>query len=193
VTVLVGELSLSLAEQALGGQRAKIVYSDPPWGPGNLMYWRTMNGETERPAWDRFLATFCAVAQASLEPDGHLFVEMGLRWVDELARSMLAVGFSERARWSVLYGPAKKPLTNVLWYSGPGVLCDPTGMRGEPMTRHILESVATPGALVFDPCCGKGMTARCAVRLGMMFAGVELNPKRAAVTTAWLERHRVRA
>ena len=130
------------------------------------------------------------MVKASLNPGGHIFVEMGLRWVDELASAMLAVGFPERARWRVLYGPAKDPLPNMLWYSGPRASCDPTGMRGEPMTRHVIESVAVPGALVFDPCCGKGMTARCAIRSGMRFAGVELNPKRAAVTTAWLEKHR---
>jgi hypothetical protein len=190
VTVLVGELSLGLAQRALDGRQADIIYSDPPWGPGNLMYWRTMNGEKERPDWDRFLDTFCSVAQASLAPGGHLFVEMGLRWVDELASAMLTVGLPEQSRWRVLYGPAKSPLQNVLWYSGPGAPCDPTGMRGEPMTKHVMESVASPGALVFDPCCGKGMTARCSIRLGMRFAGCELNPQRAAVTSAWLERHR---
>jgi predicted methyltransferase len=42
---------------------------------------------------------------------------------------------------------------------------------------------------VFDPCCGKGYTARAAVASGMMFRGIELNPKRAAVTVEWLRSH----
>ena len=25
------------------GERADIVYADPPWGPGNLKFWQTMN------------------------------------------------------------------------------------------------------------------------------------------------------
>jgi len=189
VTVVVGELTLERALAALSGELADIVYSDPPWGPGNLMYWRTHNSETGRPSWPAFLAIFCGIVRESVKPDGHVFVEMGLRWVDELATAMLAVGLPERARWRVLYGPAKKPLPNVLWYSGAGASCDPTGMRGEPMTRHVIDSVAAPEALVFDPCCGKGMTARCAVRSGMRFAGVELNPKRAQVTIDWLAKH----
>lgn len=41
---------------------------------------------------------------------------------------------------------------------------------------------------VFDPCCGKGYTARAAVAAGMKFRGIELNPKRAAVTIGWLSR-----
>lgn len=188
--VLVGEISTRIARRALAGERARVVYSDPPWGEGNLKYWRTHNDQCGHPvSWARFLDTLGRVLSESLQPGGHLFLEMGVRWVDELARAMDAAGFPERSRWNVLYGPASKPLPNVLWYSGPGAACDPTGMRGEPMTRHVFDSIAEQGALVFDPCCGKGMTARCAVRAGMRFVGCELNPKRAAVTEEWLRRH----
>jgi hypothetical protein len=184
--IAVGELTASRASLVLAGELAHIVYSDPPWGPGNLMYWRTMNRERQRPSWDAFLGTFCDVAVASVRPGGHVFVEMGLRWVDQLAAAMSARGLREAGRWTVRYGSPLRP--NVLWYSGPGAPCAPDGMSGEPMTSHVLASVATPGALVFDPCCGRGMTARCALRAGMRFAGVELNPDRAAVTRQWCER-----
>lgn len=190
MTVLVGELSVRLARRALGGQRARILYSDPPWGEGNLKYWRTHNGQVGHPvSWSRFLGTLTEVVTVAIEHGGHIFLEMGCRWADELSRHMECAGFPERARWGVLYGPASKPLPNVLWYSGPGATCDPTGLRGESMTRHVIDAVAEPDALVYDPCCGKGMTARCAVRAGMRFCGTELNPRRAAITTAWLERH----
>jgi hypothetical protein len=187
VSLIVGELSLARAREALGGKRAPIVYSDPPWGPGNLMYWRTHNGERARPSWDDFLRLFCRVVSASAAGGAHVFVEMGLRWVDQLAAEMAAVGLPERNRWTCYYGHPKLP--NVLWYSGPGTTTDPSGLSGVAMTRRALEGVARPSALVFDPCCGKGMTARCALRLGMRFAGVELNPKRAAATRAFLDRH----
>ena len=190
MTVIVGELSVELATLAIGGERADIIYSDPPWGEGNLKYWRTHNGQCGHPVeWRGFLFTVRDVAVATLRPGGHLFIEMGLRWVDELAVVMGAAGFSECNRWRMYYGSRKKMFPNVLWYSGPGAPCDPTDMFGEPATRHVIDSVAVPGALVFDPCCGKGMTARCAVRAGMRFAGVELNPKRAQVTIDWLEKH----
>lgn len=187
--LVVGELTTTRAAAALACELADIIYSDPPWGPGNLMYWRTHNGETRRPDWATFLSTFCSIVRSSVRPGGHVFVEMGLRWVDDLAEAMRRVGFRESARFGCLYGPASKRLPNVLWYSGPGTKTDPSGMYGVAMTRRALEGVAAPGALVFDPCCGKGMTARCALRLGMRFAGVELNPRRAAVTKAFLARH----
>jgi len=185
--LVVGELTHERAASALEGELADIVYSDPPWGPGNLMYWRTHNLETSRPDWSVFLDTFTAVVSASVRPGAHIFVEMGVRWVDELSSAMRSHGIHESARWNCLYGNPKLP--NILWYSGPGCTTDPSGLSGVKMTHTALSGVARPGALVLDPCCGKGMTARCAIRLGMRFSGVELNPRRAEVTRRWLDKH----
>jgi hypothetical protein len=183
--LVVGELTIERARQALAGRKADIVYSDPPWGPGNLMYWRTHNKETTRTSWPAFLETFCRVVAKSIRRDAHVMVEMGTRWVDELSDEMAKNGIKESCRWNCLYGNPKLP--NVLWYSGPGCSTNPSGLSGVSMTKTALSGVATSGALVLDPCCGKGMTARCSLRLGMQFAGVELNPRRAEVTRKWLD------
>jgi hypothetical protein len=190
--VVVGELTLDRAKLALSGhEAADIVYSDPPWGPGNLRYWRTHNEEAtpdwegER-RWNTFLATFCDVVKACVRPGGHVFVEMGTRWVDQLASEMGKREFAEAGRWTCYYGTPKLP--NVLWYSGPGKV-SLTADSGVAMTMSAISCVAKPGLVVMDPCCGKGMTARCATRLGMHFVGVELNPKRAAKTIDWCKRH----
>lgn len=188
--LIVGELTRARAKRALDGEIADITYSDPPWGPGNLMYWRTHNKETAYPSWPDFLELFCGIVSKNTRPDGHIFVEMGLRWVDELAAVMESHGRKEARRSICYYSNPKLP--NVLWYSGPGSNTDPEGMSGVKMTHTALAGVAREGALVFDPCCGKGMTARCALRLGMRFAGVELNPRRAQVTQDWLDRFQER-
>jgi hypothetical protein len=189
--VVIGELSHERAKEALRGEKAQIVYSDPPWGEGNLRYWRTHNGQSDLlPKWDTFLNLFCDVVSENIAAGGHVFVEMGLRWVDQVALEMEKRGLPETQRWQCVY--TSKKLPNVLWHSGPIASCDPTGMGGVAMTAHVLGSVAVPNALVLDPCCGKGMTARCSVRLGMRFAGVELNPKRGAVTQAWLKARETR-
>jgi predicted RNA methylase len=187
--VLVGELTPKAASIALAGGHADIVYSDPPWGPGNLRYWRTHNGEPDHEVnWNNFLRTFCKVVANSIKPDSHVFVEMGIRWVDQLAEFMAEHNIQELERWTCVYSAQKLP--NILWHAGPEKLpVDPTGLGAVKMTNMVLASIAKPGALVFDPCCGKGMTARCAVRNGMRFAGVELNPKRAGVTQQWLDKN----
>lgn len=186
MSVIVGELTEERVLQTLGGEMAHITYSDPPWGPGNLMYWRTHNKETTRPNWDVFLDTFCRLVSKYTDRDGHVLVEMGLRWVDQLAAAMAKYDRIETQRFNCFY--TSKKLPNVLWYSGPGITTDPSGLSGVAMTKTALSGVVKPGALVLDPCCGKGMTARCSIGLGMRFAGVELNPNRAKVTQAWLER-----
>lgn len=184
----VGDLA-SESEELHGlmrGELADIVYSDPPWGQGNLMYWRTHNGEKAKVDWGAFMRKFCRLVANNAKPNAHIFIEMGLRWVDDLAHEMASLGRLESRRWVVLYGSPKLP--NALWYCGPGEPVDVTGLSGVEMTTRALRSVAKPGALVLDPCCGKGMTARVAMRLGMRFAGNELNPKRLAVTSSWCSR-----
>jgi hypothetical protein len=184
--VEVGELTLERARAALNGERPHITYCDPPWGPGLLTMFRTMTGENDYQAdWPGFLELLATVIADS--QSAHIFLEMGPRFVDEMASVMTAHGLPECNRWEVLYGSPKR--TSSIWYSGPGAPCNPSGMSGVKMTRHVLESVSRPSALVFDPCCGKGMTARCAVRAGMRFAGVELVPVRAQVTIDWLAKN----
>jgi len=91
--LVVGELTIERARDALGGEPADIVYSDPPWGPGNLMYWRTHNGEMDRPNWDEFLDLFCRVVSTSVRDGGHVFlprqhlVEDGADQAGELDRA----------------------------------------------------------------------------------------------------------
>lgn len=168
------------------GEIADIVYSDPPWGQGNLVYWRTHNGERVEVDWRAFMRKFCRLVVTNSKPSAHIFIEMGLRWVDDVAREMASLGRPEAGRWRVLYGNPKLP--NSLWYSGPGTPVNVTGLSGVEMTTRALRSVAIPGALVLDPCCGKGMTARVAMRLGMRFVGNELNPKRLEFTRSWCSR-----
>lgn len=189
--LVVGELTMERALEALEGERADIVYCDPPWGPGLLRYFRTLNGEPDAdPSWPEFLELLAQVIVGCVAPGGHIFIEMGEQWADELAAAMAAAGAPESGRWTCYYSSPKRP--QVVWYSGPGTTTDPSGLSGVKMTHTALAGVARLGALVFDPCCGKGMTAKCALRLGMRFAGVELNPARARVTQDILERWRRR-
>lgn len=185
--LVTGELTMDRAMAATGGEKAWLVYSDPPWGQGNLRYWRTYAGDRTVPDWTAFVATLMSVVSAVRAPGGHVFLETGTRWEEEITDAMAAHGMHVTQRWTCMYGSPKRP--NVLLHSGAPVDVDPTGMSGVAMTSLVVGAVARRGALAFDPCCGKGMTARAAVRHGMRFSGVELNPKRMAVTEKWLAAH----
>jgi hypothetical protein len=180
-TVLIGELTLERAKMVLQGKKADIVYSDPPWGPGNLRYWRTMNNEGNEVNWKKFLHLFCQVVKDSTNPTSEIFVEMGTRWIDELAAEMASVGIQETQRFECSYRGGAKRYRNFLWHAGTHIV--PTELNGGvKMTMGILSAVAKDGAIVFDPCCGKGMSAKCAIKNNMKFVGIELNAKRAAMT-----------
>ena len=195
--LLCGDLTTGSVEALLGGERADVIYSDPPWGPGNQQYWHTHNarGSVPRTDWPGFLAAFCGVCAQHRTHEAPVFVEMGMRWVDELDAAMAHAGLRQQRRWAITYGPKSKPLPVTLSLYGPQDLPIDLGadMHGEPVTRTILSAVVTPGMVVLDPCTGKGMTARWTHRLGGCFRGNELNPRRLQITADWLRRQVRRA
>ena len=199
--VAVGDVQRGAVREFMRVERAAIVYSDPPWGEGNLRYWRTQAKDSSRPLWSEFVAEWTASVSDALIPGGALFVEMGLRWADAFSDALASVGRPVSARWKTLYGPSSKLLPVALLYSGPSLrdVFDPSPLRGPTLPRecvreaaHAMRLDALPSEFrgaVFDPCCGKGYTARAAVAAGMKFRGIELDPKRAAVTIGWLRSH----
>jgi hypothetical protein len=193
--LLCGDLTQGACFWLMGGVRADVVYSDPPWGPGNQKYWHTMNdrGSAPRTDWPVFLAAFCKTCAAFAKPEGWIFVEMGLRWIDELDAAMAAVGRPAKRRWAITYGPRSRPLPNTLSLYGEFDLrVDLAEPHGESPTRQVLGAVVRPGVTVLDPCTGLGMTARTTHRLGGTFFGLELNPRRLERTRAWLAREAAR-
>ena len=183
-----GVLDLTTAGlgDVMGTERADVVYSAPPWGPGNLAYWRTVNKDSHRPSWPLFLERFCAeVARYSTGP---VFVEMGLRWETELVAAMERAGLPFVQRWECLYGNPKRPNALCLFRSAPLDPHGATGKGGPDLVRWALGAVGVgPGQIVLDPCTGLGTTARVAVERGAVFRGAELNPERAARAMQWLK------
>jgi len=190
--LLCGDITTGSVRDVMGGELADVIYSDPPWGPGNQQYWHTMNvrGSVPRTSWGEFLHAFCRACAEHRTQDAPVFVEMGLRWVDELVAAMAAVGLPLQRQWRCLYGQKKKPHANMLSLFGPRDIpvTMPDPPFGEPVTRAALEACVRPGMIVLDPCTGLGMTARITHTLGGRFRGTELNPARLERTAAWLRR-----
>lgn len=191
--VLCGDLTSGVVATLMGDELADVVYSDPPWGPGNQRYWHTVmaRGAEPRTSWPGFLAAFCAAVSTFSRPAAPVFVEMGIRWVDELDAAMTSVGRPPRRRWTILYGPKKKPLPNTLsLYGATDVnVVMPVPPHGEGVTRAALNACVQPGTVVLDPCTGLGMTARVTHAIGATFRGTELNATRLDRTAEWLRKH----
>ena len=177
----------------LAGRRAWLVYSDPPWDPGNEKYWRRHARLTPPAAgFDRLMDAWVACCLAA-DPE-HVLVEMSIhadrnRWFFEaVARAGAAWRWPEQRRYEVRYSSQKLP--NLLVHYGPRPLTtDPSGLHGQPMSHTAFAGLGLPrGSLVVDPCTGLGMTSRLAHIFGCHYAGTELNPTRLARTAAWVEK-----
>lgn len=184
-----GDITTGVVSGLMASARADVVYSDPPWGPGNQRYWHTHNGSAPRTDWAAFLAAFCSVCATYRKPDAPVFVEMGLRWVEELDAAMKHAGLPRQRRWDITYGRPARPNALLLYGDRDMPVDLGPNTHGEPITRTILTAVVRPGAIVLDPCCGKGMTARHAHNNGAAFRGSELNAKRLEETASWLRAH----
>lgn len=199
--LLCGDITEGIVSTLMRAELADVVYSDPPWGPGNQQYWHTMRlrGSVPRTSWASFLESFANACVEHSKQDAPVFVEMGMRWADQLADTMVRRDLAEVTRWVVTYGPRKRPLpVTILMFAHPSAATSdrvtmmvraiehemPT--HGEPVTAHVLRAAVRPGMTVLDPCTGLGMTARWAHKLGGCFRGTEMNASRLERTASWL-------
>ncbi len=163
------------------------VYSDPPWGAGNLKYWRTINGQTDHAVdWSGFLRAFFGHCERHC-PNGPWFIETGVRFVDDV------LACCNRTDASVLNcryrGGSKWYPNRLILFGGkfPSLGIPEDDRYGLNLVRWALGDLPS-GASVMDPCCGLGTTAKACRVLGLQFFGNELNEKRLAKTRAIWEK-----
>lgn len=179
---------------AMADGPADVVYSDPPWNPGNEKWWRRHAGEDPPRSYDAFLDAWCSVV-AALAPR-HVFVEQSvnpehqgllLRAVERTSGWRLPF----RERWIVQYGHPKRP-NALLHFGHPAIDTNPSELSGPELLRVVftgIRLVSMDRPLVADPCTGLGTTSRVAHEFGADFVGTELNPKRMERTIDWLLKH----
>jgi hypothetical protein len=176
------------------------VYSDPPWNAGNLRWWRNLAGyDAPTQDYGRFAERY-AECIALIQPTA-VYCEQSVRDPDTmiLAAARLPAFPPLRGRYIVRYGAPTGTGDHIVCCRRPNLVLrfadhewngDPTDLAGQKVTEHVFdrEPVARDRTPVADPCVGKGMTARVAHNCGVPCLGMELNPKRLAVTLAWLTR-----
>jgi hypothetical protein len=192
--VLLGSIESPALDQMLAGERVSVLYSDPPWGDGNLAYWATMNkkmtGEVVKPI--RYSTLMERIrGLIARYVSGHVFIETGVRWEQETIDALAGAVYNVRS-YRTVYKSGSNMLPNVILVgttspSIPRSPIDPSGMSGVALPTACVRSVAVPGGILLDPCCGMGYSARAAVAAGMVFRGNELNAKRLAKTVRFLE------
>lgn len=173
-----------------GAERAALCYVDPPWNAGNAASFRTKAGVSRRVDFPSFLASVVRVVSSGSADE--LLCEMGEAEVPRLFQVLDDARLRVYQTWGITYyqtNPCR------LVYAGPerGPRLDPNTVHFEGMDDERTPGLAChalaskiPGALVIDPCCGRGLTAVATHSSGLRFAGMELHPRRMAVGLAKL-------
>lgn len=176
---------------ALVDRPVDILYSDPPWGDQYLRMFATHTQKAtgtrpEQPSYQALCDRYAELVERHVTE--WVFIEDGIR----AYKPMLEAVSPHLATVEVLPMTYGDDLSAVLIVGrrtpGPLPELSLAGLKGLPFVKHVLRAVARPGAVVLDPCCGAGYTAKAAVFHGMTFLGNELNPARLRKTTDYLAR-----
>jgi hypothetical protein len=192
-----GNVMLGLAD-LMNNTPAKVFYSDPPWGNGNLKYWQTINkrhNDVERNDVDLidFLKQIFSLAKSYTKEDGVIFIEYGIQWKQEIIDFGTSIGLHHLGVAEIKYKSGSKWLPHHLHIFSKQKLILPENylqdLKGTTGVNCLIMAVSPfvkDNDIILDPCCGLGMTARLAVKLNLQFRGNELNAKRLKVTENWL-------
>ena len=170
-------------------KQADFIYSDPPWGQGNLRYWQTMNFKmNEVPRQDveysNFIKYFFNLIYKYSKDK--CVIEYGCQWNDDIVAMATEVGFKHNGSTVCYYnaGAMDRPCDlHFLSKTSNIVLTDEfkedcKRLQDLKLVEYIFDYLAIKEGLVLDPMCGMGFTAQATVNRNMTFYGNELNKKR---------------
>ena len=187
-------------EELMGNDTAEIVYSDPPWGEGNIKYWETMNKKMNNvetksavplPA---FLNQIFSIA--TKYSNNMILIEYGMKWCDDIKEYGAKHGLIHNGIAILKYRSGSKfyPL-HLHIFSKKEIVLPSNYLEslrdtfGMDTLRRAIEPFKKSGKIILDPCCGMGYTAQIALETGMFFRGNELNEARLTKTIARLQKH----
>lgn len=174
----------------LAGETLDIIYTDPPWGDGNMKWWVTLNKKMTGKAfvpltYAQLIARIMELSQKHLK--GYLFIETGVQWIDQLNAAYVQNGL-----YNIGYQKLKYQGGDCVVFYGSTIPKQPfaldiTNLKGVKLPQTVLSYLNKKGGIVLDPCCGMGYTAKAAVDSGMQFRGNEFNAVRLRKTIDYLQ------
>lgn len=182
--------------ELLNGQKAHILYTDPPWGDGNMKYWCTLNKrhtgkEIEAMSYKSLIQIIKKIIINNV--DGYVFLETGNQWLEDTKNDLQGILFNTEV-YSLQYKSGSKLLTNpvIVGSTNPNIklpnLQSLEGAIDEKSLEIAIPLLAKEGSILLDPCCGMGNSARSAIKNKMVFVGNEFNAKRLEKTIVSLQK-----
>lgn len=184
-----GDVYLGI-DRLMNGEKADFCYSDPPWGSGNLKYWKTMNEKMNETAIkpecldvEDFLDKIFQIAKKHTK--GFVVIEYGLKWQDKVMYFARKNGLHFCTKVQTLYGSGsqKLPLINMFFHTEGVQEIDVSSIHnltGYEVVFRIFSLLNAKQNVtkVLDFCCGMGYTAQASIDNDLQFFGNELNTAR---------------
>ena len=197
--LLHGDITKGSVDLLMKEEKFDILYSDPPWGLGNLKFWNTMNAKMNNihrfdVDWENFIRCFCEIINKYSKDESIVIIEMGLRFSDYFASVIERyTNFRRRQTFNTRYrGGGKLLPLHIMYFSKNNgwlfIEQEITNTYGFKCTDIILKQCSAPKQIVLDPCCGFGRTLKVSHKYNMTFRGNEINKKRLDKAIDYAER-----
>lgn len=187
-------------DNLMQGEVADFIYSDPPWGQGNLKYWQTINKrhtgrEPNQIVYDEWLPLYFGILNRYAKDVA--VIEYGVSWRDDIIHMTREAGFCHHGTIVSYYRGGKGILPlDIHVLSKSGSVTIPEGLEasisdkvGYKVVQAMFDAFCPKTArLILDPMCGMGYTAQAAIDRGLSFRGNELNEKRLGKTIERLQK-----
>lgn len=181
---------------ACAGRKARVLYTDAPWGDGNMKYWATLNRKATGAVFNvlPYQALLNRVVYlAKRYVDGHVMITVGEKWVHQVVMTMEEAGMKNMTVFNCLYRSGSKNMpmrivygaTSAAWRFNASKF-HPTDEYGAELHNGMVSAVAERGETLLDPCCGAGAIAKAALSNGMKFKGSDFNSARLKKTIEFL-------
>jgi len=179
-------------EKLLKGNKANVLYTDPPWN--NMKFWKTLaekqtGKEVRQIEFETAFNSLIEIIKNHVK--GWVFIESGISSKNKMISWLKKEGFEPQI-FETKYksgGKFRPALIFVFSTIGRHYKENLTGLTGQTLVNEAIHSTIKPNGTVIDPFCGKGMTAKTAVKFNLTFIGCELNAVRAEETKKILWRN----
>lgn len=175
-----GDIEAGDHARLIGMLPPDMLYMDLPYDQSNLTLYRKKAGAEKGQDLDSFLRS---VVVPLARINGDLYIETGNKAADAVAGTLEDAGAKVLNRWGIFYYGVKPcVLLKASFVGGKPTSASPVGMDDEDTPGWAIEQSTDPGGIVADFCVGQGITAVSAAALGRRALGMDINPRRLAVT-----------
>ncbi len=167
-----------LLGELLNNHPPTLMYADPPWGESNAATFRTKAGVgTGLKDYEFLLQNFLFPA---MKRGLVCYMENGLRWQQRAIDVIKGLGGTVSGSWDITYYGKKPCILLAADFRDNPINDHPnfTGLDDEDTPNLALKS--QPIGTVYDPCSGRGLTARTAEKRKWASINRELSPYRIA-------------